>query len=378
MPIPPVTEFAGLLPAENEPATFPARAEALFDWLVGQGMPEFNAAVAALNATLNDNGTVLDTAGKAIALTTNAGTLVVTGGTGNAYTITPAVAVTAYEDGQTFMVRPNRANTGNVTLKVGALAAVPVRKLAANGTSFTELAVGDWQPGEVHVVGYRGGQFEILGVLLNKFVRADAPATIAAPWAFQGDLSFLNPAQVRAALAAASANITIAAGDGLDGGGNLSANRSLNVDATVVRTSRAVNTGDGLQGGGALTQSRTLAVDSTVVRTTRTVATGGGLNGGGSLAANRTIAMNADERMTTANVLAQVAGAAIGAVGSYALLRRSSPTTVDAGTLVLGSSLEYASASGAGGGTPAGTWMTCGRTISGSSESATTLFLRVS
>lgn len=296
MPIPPVTEFEGQLPVENEPATFPARAEALFAWLVGQGMPEFNAAVAALNATLNDNGTVLETAGKAIALTTNANTAVPTGGTGNAYTITPAVPVAAYENGQVFMITVNRANTGAVTLAVGARPAVPVRKLNADGATFGELVANDWRIGEIHVVGFRDNQFVLLTPPLNRFLRSDAAATVSAAWTFNGELAFGNAAQVLAALAAVPVTRSISTGSGLTGGGNLSANRSL-------------------------------AVDSTVVRTTRTVGTTNGLVGGGSLDENRTLGLAASERMTTANVLAQIADLSAGAVGSFALLERSATTT---------------------------------------------------
>lgn len=60
----------------------------------------------------------------------------------------------------------------------------------------------------------------------------------------------------------------ITAGDGLSGGGDLSADRTLAVDSSVVRTSRDITAGDGLSGGGDLSADRTLAVDSTVVRTT--------------------------------------------------------------------------------------------------------------
>lgn len=313
MPIPPVTEFEGQLPNEGEPASFPARAEALFDWLVGLGMPEFNAAVAAINAALNDNGTVLDTAGKAIALTTNAGTLVETAGTGNAYTITPAVAIPAYEDGQTFMIRPNRPNTGAVTLKVGDRAVVPVRKVNTDGTAFSELVENDWRPGEIHIVGYRGGQFELLSVPLNRFVRTDAVQTITAAWTFNGNLAFGAPSQVRTALGLLALATRNTVG-------------SAQID------------------DGAVT----------------------------------TLELAAGERMTSANVLAATAAAVPGAVGTYAVCRRTSPTTADFGTLVLGSSLAYASASGNGGGTPSGTWMTMGRTFSGGSEESTSLFLRVS
>ena len=143
MTIPGVTPFAGTLPVEAEPASFPARAEALFTWLTADAAPEIDAVAIGINAALNDNGTVLDTAGKSIALATNAGTIITTAGTGNAYTITPAVAVAAYENGQTYMLRIDRTSSAAVTLKVGALAAVAVRKVAASGTGFVELAAGD-------------------------------------------------------------------------------------------------------------------------------------------------------------------------------------------------------------------------------------------
>jgi hypothetical protein len=85
----------------------------------------------------------------------------------------------------------------------------------------------------------------------------------------------------------------VATGDGLLGGGNLTADRTLTVDSTVVRTPRLVATGDGLLGGGNLTADRTLTVDSTVVRTTRTLTAGDGIAGGGTLAANRSFAVDA-------------------------------------------------------------------------------------
>ena len=60
---------------------------------------------------------------------------------------------------------------------------------------------------------------------------------------------------------------TVSAGDGLSGGGNLSINRSLSVDGTVVRTSRQINTGSGIVGGGDMSANRTLSLDNTVLRT---------------------------------------------------------------------------------------------------------------
>lgn len=324
MPIPPVTEFAGQLPAENDPATFPARAEALFDWLVGQGMPTFNAAIAAVNVALNDNGTVLDTAGRAIALTTNANTIVGTAGTGNAYTIAPAVAVAAYEAGQTFMLRPDRQNTGAVTLKVGALAAAPVRKIAASGSGFVELAAGDWRPGEIHIVTYNGTQFELLTVPLNGFVRTDQAQTITGNWNFAGGLAFADAPQVRGAL-------------GL----------SALATASAVGTSQI--------GDAAVNFNK----------------------------------LSADQRMTTANVQANAAAAALDQVGTDAFLARAvAGGSIVAGALYAASELRFAGISGGSGSStslffsaiesfPTGTWRAMGNIVGFSTHWPACVFRKV-
>lgn len=111
---------------------------------------------------------------------------------------------------------------------------------------------------------------------------------------------------------------TLTAGDGLTGGGDLSANRSFAVDGTVVRTSRNLTAGDGLTGGGNLGSNRSFAVDSSVVRTSgnqtisgtknftgslqtsgqavvpanRSISAGDGLSGGGNLGGNRSFAVD--------------------------------------------------------------------------------------
>jgi len=122
----------------------------------------------------------------------------------------------------------------------------------------------------------------------------------------------INPkgsfASVADALAGkANATTTITAGDGLTGGGDLSAGRSLAVDSTVVRTSRSITAGTGLIGGGDLSADRSLAVaygtvagtaaqgnDSRIVSAvpnTRTITAGTGLDGGGDLSANRSLSV---------------------------------------------------------------------------------------
>lgn len=85
----------------------------------------------------------------------------------------------------------------------------------------------------------------------------------------------------------------IIAGDGLSGGGDLTADRTLSVDTSVVRTSRTISAGDGLDGGGSLASNRSLSVDSSVVRTSREVIAGTGLTGGGDLGSN--VTLNVDD-----------------------------------------------------------------------------------
>lgn len=94
----------------------------------------------------------------------------------------------------------------------------------------------------------------------------------------------------------------ISTGTGLNGGGNLSANRTLSLDnATITSLSRAdsavqpartITAGGGLSGGGNLSANRTLSVDSSVVRTSRAINTGTGLSGGGNLSGNRTLSVD--------------------------------------------------------------------------------------
>lgn len=59
MAVPAFTPFTGLLPAENDPATFPARAEALFEWFT-QASAQLAALSAFLDQALDGSGTLLD------------------------------------------------------------------------------------------------------------------------------------------------------------------------------------------------------------------------------------------------------------------------------------------------------------------------------
>jgi len=148
---------------------------------------------------------------------------------------------------------------------------------------------------------------------------------------------------------------SVATGDGLSGGGNLSANRTLTVDTSVVRTSRSIVAGTGLTGGGFLSADVTLnviggdgitanandvAVDATVVRTSRQVIAGAGMTGGGALSADVTlnviagngIVVGANDvavlRATPDSGLTFVSGGlALGAPGAVSALTTAAVTT---------------------------------------------------
>jgi hypothetical protein len=146
------------------------------------------------------------------------------------------------------------------------------------------------------------------------------------------------------ALGAAARSLTLTAGDGLTGGGDLTANRtftlgtpsavtatSINsvpgnshtheIDGTIARSARTITAGDGLTGGGDLTADRTLtmgtpsaltatstnaatttshthSIDSTIARSAVTITAGDGLTGGGNLTADRTLTMGTPSALT--------------------------------------------------------------------------------
>lgn len=183
-----------------------------------------------------------------------------------------------------------------------------------------------------------------------------------------------------------------------------SANFTLNGDQ-VVGESRAVSTGDGLSGGGNLSANRTLSVDSSVVRTSRTISSGGGLTGGGSLASNRTIShadtssvtdftgsngqcisgLEFDEygHVTQRNVVNfdnRYINQTIGVydIGSTVMARWSGSGSVGAGGSVSGSTLQPSNNGNTVGSViGSGTWRCCGTASDTSNATRTTLWRRV-
>lgn len=68
----------------------------------------------------------------------------VTAGSSNAYTLTPSPAATTYAAGQSWIVRPDRTNTGAATLNVSGLGARNIMKYNASGV-LVVLAAGEIQ-----------------------------------------------------------------------------------------------------------------------------------------------------------------------------------------------------------------------------------------
>lgn len=201
MPIPPITVFAGTYPDIGDPVTFDARMSAWQSWIDGFDN-ELDAVVTAMNIALNDNGTVLDTAGEAIALTTNANTPTTTTGTAAAYLLAAPVTVTAYADGQTFLIRAHAANSASPTLAVDGLAALPIQKRNQAGT-LVGLDASDFIPFELHLVtvAVGGTVLELASTPINDIldeVAVDAGTTTSAtrPWTVDAVKTYVAAASV--------------------------------------------------------------------------------------------------------------------------------------------------------------------------------------
>jgi hypothetical protein len=81
-----------------------------------------------------------------------------TGGSSNAYTLTPTPAITSYDAAVTFTVRPDRSNTGAATIDVNGLGARDIQKVGPAGTNVA-LAAGEIQQGREFMIVYDGARF---------------------------------------------------------------------------------------------------------------------------------------------------------------------------------------------------------------------------
>lgn len=191
---------------------------------------------------------------------------------------------------------------------------------------------------------------------------------------------------------------TITAGNGLTGGGDLSANRSFTLGTPTSVTNTSTNS--------VTTTSHThelvlTAADLngiygyTPVNPTRQVIAGNGLTGGGSLAADRTLAVGQGTGITVAATTVSVdatvwrdgnqptaaqigsiyAGNTQGAIGTYAFALKKTAGTINPGSTVTGTDLYWSnSANSAVLGIDVGTWRAMGVITNGSAS----LALRIS
>ena len=79
-----------------------------------------------------------------------------TGGSGNAFTISPS-GVTSYSDGDTYLIKMDRNNTGPVTINVNSLGPRQILR-----TNLVDLGASDLYAGEIHEILYSGASFVIL------------------------------------------------------------------------------------------------------------------------------------------------------------------------------------------------------------------------
>lgn len=94
-----------------------------------------------------------------------AGAILVTGtdgGAANAYTLTPATALTAYSTKMLAVFVPNANNTGAATLNISGLGAKPI--LSVSGVALTS---GDLTAGRYYTVFYDGANFRLDNVTQN-------------------------------------------------------------------------------------------------------------------------------------------------------------------------------------------------------------------
>ena len=94
---------------------------------------------------------------------------------------------------------------------------------------------------------------------------------------------------------------TISTTNGITGGGDLTANRTLSLDSTVIRTTGNQTLGGTKTFSSAVVLSTAGTATTHAVRADRTISTTNGISGGGDLTANRTLSLDSTVVRTTGN-----------------------------------------------------------------------------
>ena len=277
-----------------------------------------------------------------------------TGGSANAYTITPSPALGAYGSWHAFLVVPDRANAGAATINVNGLGARPWRRRNALG-AVVELPAGYAQPGTSYLVSYDGSSF------VTELALPEAPSGVVTEYLKRtANLSELaNAASARTNLGLGTM-ATRGAGTGPTSHRNNTENdaRFLRGDqnladipnAETARTSLGLGTMATQTAGTNFTSFRNNSEnDNRYAMRQNNLGDLHNINvarnnlGLGTMATQpttnyRNIAQSDDAYMPR--------GATAGAIDSYSLCRNDSGAVVNTGDLVNGRHLRYADAMG--------------------------------
>jgi hypothetical protein len=212
-------------------------------------------------------------------------------GTANALIVTLPTPPAAYEPGFEVRVRLVADSTGPVTVDVNALGVRQVRNFFGG-----QLSAGDLQAGSTAIMLFDGSNFRLAAatpVALTDQQIIDAVSSVAVPVdSVNGQIGVvvLDASDV----GAAPTTRTVTAGEGLTGGGDLSANRTLALTGQALALHQVNTNGLVARTGTAAFTPRTLTAGSGAV-----VSNGDGVSGNPTIAAD--LATDANIHAGTAN-----------------------------------------------------------------------------
>lgn len=220
-----------------------ATADSAINWAEGQAPSTVNNSARVMMQRIKEF--LIDLGGSVVA-----------GGSANVLTVTASSPFTAYANGMLVRFRAITDNTGSATLNVNAIGAKPLVKITTTGE--TALAAGEVQEDGIYEAVYS----EDLNGGAGAWVLAN-PANPSFTTFILSLLDDADAAAARATLGAAASAATITAGNGLSGGGDLSANRTFalaltNLAAVTSLTNPRVVVTDGVSAG---TEARMVPAD---------------------------------------------------------------------------------------------------------------------